>query len=126
MLEAICKELNCERRDIYSDDELYLPEKKPVAKQTHTRKEPNIYKLTVRLPERARKVLSPENLEKCGYHSLKDFIWHSFIAFEKQLALQENKKATMHPNCKVANDESGIIPTQRTISIDHFSIKINK
>ena len=125
-MQAICKKLCCERSDIYDDKEVYFVEKKTRATlKTVGRLEPEVYKLSVRLPEKARQVLTQENLEKCGYHSLKDFIWHCFVRFEKELEeSNEKQNATKHSNCSVA-DESGKIPTLRTISINHLSIKIN-
>lgn len=126
-MKAICSELKCERKDIYEDKELYFPETKAGHKTKFgCRLEPDVYKLSVRLPERARKVLTQENLEKCGYHSLKDFVWHCFMRFEKQLAiLNKKEKATKQTDCHVAYDESGLSPTHRTNIIDHFSKKIN-
>ena len=104
MLERICKELNCERQDIYRDNELYVKTKKTQG-SSEMRAEPEVYKLSVRLPDKARKVFTQENLEKCGFHSLKDFIWHCYIQFEKMVREAEKKeKATKHPNCSAANE----------------------
>lgn len=108
MLARICEELKCERKDIYADNELYVLKRKSIVK-TEQRAEPEVYKLSVRLPDRARQAFTLENLEKCGYHSLKDFIWHCYLRFEKQLkAVNEKEKATKHPNCSVANREMDI------------------
>ena len=122
MLNAICEILQCERSEIYDDDELYVKGKK--AARTRN-KESNIYNLSVRLPDRVRDLLTQANLEKCGYHSIKDFVWHCVTVFEEQLkAANTNKKTTKQRKCMVAN-EDGNIPNQRNISINHLSIKIN-
>ena len=111
MLEAICRELNCEVGDIYEHEEIYLSvleENREKSLCVTTRKEPTFYKFSVRLPEEARKTFTQENLEKCGYHSLKDFAWHCWKRFEKQLAIVSKKeKANTHPNCMSALDENG-------------------
>lgn len=93
MLTQICNILKCNISDLYEDKEIYL---KTVTNgcshlKVEDRKEPTIYKLTVRLPETKRNILTQENLQKCGYHSLKDFIWHCVLRFEKQLATTTKK-----------------------------------
>lgn len=104
MLAKICEELKCNREDIYQDNELYVKKVKGCIKATG-RAEPEVYKLSVRLPDRARKVFTQENLEKCGYHSLKDYIWHCYLHFEKQLEKVEAKeKATKQKDCSVASE----------------------
>ena len=124
MLRSICEVLHCERSEIYDDDEIYLSKNKRSTKTSKVKSK--IYYLSVRLPERARKVLAIGNLNKCGYHSLKDFIWHCFVDFEKRLKLAvSNEKTAKHRDCLAAN-EDGNIPKQRNISINHLSIKINR
>jgi len=104
MLEKICQELKCEVEDIYADREIYILKRKGYIK-TELRAEPEVYKLSVRLPDKARKIFTQENLEKCGYHSLKDFIWHCFLHFEKEIEKAEAKeKATKLSNSPVANE----------------------
>lgn len=104
MLAKICEELHCTRQDIYSDNELYVLNRKGQINSTE-RAEPEVYKLSVRLPDRAREMLTQENLEKCGYHSLKDYIWHCYLHFERLVKRAEAKeKATKHQNCSVANE----------------------
>lgn len=111
MLEAICKELNCGIEDIYERGEIYLSireDKKDKSLCVTARREPAVYKFSVRLPDEARKTFTQENLEKCGYHSLKDFAWHCWKRFEKQLAIVSKKeKANTHSNCMSAFDENG-------------------
>lgn len=55
-------------------------------------KRKNDYKLTVRLPKRVHKLLKRENLIKCGYLSITDFVWHSCLVFEKDLADKKNNR----------------------------------
>lgn len=104
MLTKICEELNCERQDIYTDNELYVKKQK-IQRNSEMRAEPDVYKLSVRLPDKAREMFTQENLEKCGFHSLKDFIWHCYLQFEKMVRKAEKKeKATKHLNCSAANE----------------------
>ena len=110
MLEDICKVLKCDVWEIYDHDELFIDTKK-IHKllKVNDGQEPKIYKLTVELPNSTRKVLTQSNLEKCGYHSLKDFVWHCFKRFEKQLAILESKeKTTQLTTAKVVEKDNTI------------------
>ena len=111
MLKAICKELGCSLSDLYDHGELYVEVKGQKNTSFDVKEHKEVYKLTVSLPNDTRKMLTQENLERCGYHSLKDFIWHCCKRFEKQLAII-NKKTTKQRNCSV--DENGI-----TTNISH-------
>lgn len=103
MLKAICKVLKCEVLDIYEANEIYIKEADIKSQlKVALREKPCVYRLTADLPNYAREILNSKNLEKCGYHSLKDFIWHCFKRFEKRLKAIE--KATKHSNCSVANE----------------------
>lgn len=103
MLDAICKELKCERQDIYKDNELYTKSK--TQRSQKTKIELATYKLTVSLPNEARRIFTQENLRKCGYHSLKDFIWHCYLHFQKKVEkINEKEKATKQPNSSAANE----------------------
>lgn len=106
MLKKICEVLECNIEDIYEKKEIFVDSKefKGQLKVKATTK--SIYKLTVELPNSTRNVLTQNNLEKCGYHSLKDFIWHCCKRFERQLSII-NKKSTKHSNCSV-EDENGL------------------
>ena len=95
MLMMICKELKCSPLDIYERNELYLDEKKFQKSTIIESSTPKIYKLTVELPNSLRKVLTQENLEKCGYHSLKDFIWHCCKKFEKRVAREKENTTVL-------------------------------
>ena len=101
MLKEICRVLNCSPLDIYSEEELYIATRK----QSDTEiKESEVYRLTADLPNYARKILSSENLKKCGYKNLKDFIWHCFRWFEEKLKTIEKEKAIKHTNCSMAKE----------------------
>lgn len=89
MLKRMCDILECRVSDIYEDEEIYIKKNNNLI--TRVRKQKQEYKLTVSLPEEARGVFTPVNLRKCGYHSLKDFIWHCYKRFEKQLAIINKK-----------------------------------
>lgn len=105
MLKAICTELKCNIEDIYNQNEIYIISNKSSTNEKgliRARLEPAVYKFSVRLPEEARKVFTQENLEKCGYHSLKDFAWHCWKRFEKQLSIV-NKKC--HLNAETRDDK---------------------
>jgi len=112
MLKAICRELKCEVWEIYDYDEIFVDTRK-IHKQLKVDdgQEPQIYKLTVELPNSTRKVLTQTNLEKCGYQSLKDFVWHCFKRFEKQLAILNSKeKTTQLTTAKVVEQDNTIAP----------------
>ena len=90
MLKKMCEILQCNVSDIYSNEEIYINKASHnlIAKASN---EKEFYKLTVCLPDAMRKLLSPDNLMKCGYHSLKDFVWHACKRFEKHLAIVNKK-----------------------------------
>ena len=91
MLKKMCEILQCEISDIYSNEEIYINKASSNNLIAKIRKEKEVYKLTVSLPDAMRKLLTPDNLMKCGYHSLKDFIWHACRRFEKHLAIVNKK-----------------------------------
>ena len=90
MLKRMCEILNCKISDIYSDDEIYIKKeaKNLIAKRIEQKL---YYKLTVRMPDYTRELLTLKNLRMCGYHSLTDFIWHCCKRFERQLAVVRKK-----------------------------------
>lgn len=104
-LRAICDELDCAVQDIYERSEIYVETRSfSTGFKVNGRQEPSVYKLSVRLPDEARDKLTQENLEKCGYHSLKDFVWHSFQRFVKQLAVITAKENRLERNSKAVLD----------------------
>lgn len=92
MLNDICKELECNIDDIYDNNEFYFPIRdNSLSSHKRIKKEQKIYYFSVRLPKEARDTFTQANLEKCGYHSLKDFAWHCWQGFEKQLSIINKK-----------------------------------
>lgn len=89
MLKKMCEILNCRTSDIYENDEIYINVKKESS--SSNKEEPSVYKLTVNLPNSMRELLTPENLKKCGYRSLKDFILQQCEYFRKRLEAIEKK-----------------------------------
>lgn len=102
MLKEICRVLNCSPLDIYNKEELYIATRKQ--RDMDTKEASEVYRLTADLPNYARKILCSENLRKCGYRSLKDFIWHCFKRFEEKLKTIEKEKAIKHSNCSMAKE----------------------
>ena len=102
MLKEICRILNCSPLDIYNEEELYISTRRH--RTANTDEKSDVYRLTADLPNYARKILCSENLKKCGYKSLRDFIWHCFRWFEKKLKTVKNEKATKPTNCLMANE----------------------
>lgn len=117
-LKKITTKLNCNIEDIYEDKEIYY--KKTAPKKSRKR---NAYNLSVRLPEVMRKVITQENLEKLGYHSLKDFIWHCCKSFEEKL--NEINKKTATKSKLEADDENVVTHPYITISLHYSQQKIN-
>lgn len=97
MLNEICKALNCTLSDLYESGEIYV-NAKTGDKVIKVNGKLLVYKLTVSLPNEMRKLFTQKNLELCGYHSLKDFIWHCCKRFEKQLAIIKKRKSVSTKN----------------------------
>jgi len=104
MLKAICKELKCDVLDIYKQHEIYISK----TCRKGEKDKPEYYRLTADLPNEAREVFSSKNLQKCGYHSLKDFIWHCYKWLEKRQNAKK-EKSTKHVECSV-DYENDIAP----------------
>ena len=72
--KKIIAELECEPTDIYTTDEVeLLPSKVTVTGGARVSK-PDEYKMTVRLANDSRSVLTKEVLQKCGYKSINDWV----------------------------------------------------
>lgn len=99
MLKAICRELNCDILDIYNPEEIYVAK----TKRKGSSDEKSCYRLTSELPDRARYTFSSENLKKCGFKNLRDFIWQCWKWLEKKQS-QINKKTTKHSDCSVVDE----------------------
>ena len=86
-LRKICEFLNCEVDDIYEEDELYIKHKsKPKEK-----KELDCYKITIKLPKKAREVLIKDNLKTCGYDNLTHWIMCCYSEFKRNLAIKKDR-----------------------------------
>ncbi len=105
MLKAICKELNCEIKDIYENDELYITnnENKIVASEKE-KSESEYYNLTVRLPKDARKYLNKEYLRKCGYKDITYWIWRCYERLQKQYEIINKAEQEKRPADAVTSD----------------------
>lgn len=82
-LERICDYLECTIEQIYSDEEIYIKKKKEKAEN----KKEDCYKITIRLPEEARKRLKTI-LKRCGY---KDITYWIYRCYERLLKQYEYK-----------------------------------
>lgn len=104
MMDKILEELNCEISDIYEDSEVFYKKKKKGA----TKKEKQVYKLTVRLPVEVRDLLD-KALPKCGYRNITAWIDRCVERLKKQYeyicAAEEKKKKGI-----VNTDQSSTIP----------------
>lgn len=95
MLARICAELKCDVLDIYKKDEIYCKAKSTA---TTTKNSSDIYNLQARLPNKAREVLTPENLRLLGYRNITDFINRCYLKFERKLMLIKQKKNAAYQN----------------------------
>ncbi|MDE6397886.1 MAG: helix-turn-helix domain-containing protein [Clostridiales bacterium] len=99
--EKIVEALACLPTDIYTPDEVrLLPNANKV--ETHggarVSHEPTEYKMTVRLGNTHRDVLTKEVLRKCGYKSINDFIIACVIRLKEQYeAMGNNEKSPAIP-----------------------------
>ncbi len=93
-MSQILDKLNCELKDVYSNEEIYVKTKstkKDVKRQQH-------YKLTVRLPQKAKYKLN-KCLRKCGYKDITYWIYRCYEELLKQYEVIEKaeKKDLTHP-----------------------------
>lgn len=93
-MRAICKSLECSVLDIYSKKEvLYLDERRISHKSDD---ELDWYKLTVRLPNSARKVLASQNLRQLGYKDKTQWIMACYLELvKKQKTAQKERLRTI-------------------------------
>lgn len=108
-LKKICEVLDCDVLDIYEKNEIYISAQKRA--KTETKETPSVYKLSVRLPNEAREKFTQENLEKCGYHSLKDYIYHCYKRFSVHLAyIEAMKKEPLRSHPETAQNGTKDVP----------------
>lgn len=75
--ERIVEALNCTPNEVYSPDEVRLLPNANRVEATggaRTTAEPTEYKMTVRLGNDSRQVLTREVLQKCGYKSINEWV----------------------------------------------------
>lgn len=106
MLEAICKELNCNVLDIYKQSEIYI--NNTSKGRDASVDEPEFYRFTADLPNEARKVFDSKKLRDCGFRSKKDFLYHCYKWLEKKQNTKK-EKATKQSECLAAY-ENDIAP----------------
>ena len=80
-MEAICKALNCNVNDIYTNEEITFQK----GKRTVSESEYENYKVTVRLPRDAKAKVH-KALKVCGYKDVTHWIYR---CYERLLAQQE-------------------------------------
>lgn len=113
-LKKICEVLECEVLDIYEKDEIYIKPKRV----TKAKESPDVYKLSVRLPNEARDKLTQANLEKCGYKNLTDYILQCYKRFVAQLSyIEAMKKEPLRSHPETAQKGKNIPTTQLKCSI---------
>lgn len=98
--EKIVEALNCLPTEVYKPDEVRLlpiVAKVEAVGGVRTNREPNDYKMTVRLENKHRDVLTKEVLQKCGYKSINDWVIACVERLKKQYAAikrSEQKKTS--------------------------------
>lgn len=85
--ERILGALQCLPNDIYTPDEVQLLPNANKAEATggaRVNQEPTEYKMTVRLGNNYREVLTREVLQKCGYKSINDWVIACVVRLKNQ------------------------------------------
>ncbi len=85
--EKIVEALNCLPTEVYEPDEVRLlpiVAKVEAVGGVRTNREPNDYKMTVRLENKHRNILTKEVLQKCGYKSINDWVIACVERLKKQ------------------------------------------
>ena len=95
-MEAICKALNCNVNDIYTNDEITFKK----GKRTVSESEYENYKITVRLPRDAKAKVH-KALKVCGYKDVTHWIYRCYerlLAQQEIIEKAEKKKRKEHYN----------------------------
>lgn len=127
--KKIISELECEPSDIYTPDEVaLLPSKIKTACGSRAFSEPNEYKMTVRLSNESRKVLTKEVLQKCGYNSINDWVKACVRRLKRQYEIilkAEKKKARQERECENggAGKSRRGIPLTNQLKTHHYFIR---
>lgn len=97
MMKDLCRELECEATDIYEPNEMYYQGGIKVS-SSKTRKQSEVYHLTVNLPPEAREVFK-NALKKCGYKDITYWVYRCFERLKAQyeIILKAEKKTSQTP-----------------------------
>lgn len=114
--EKIVETLNCLPSEVYTPEEVgLLPNlaKVEAVGGIRTNREPNDYKMTVRLENKHRDVLTKEVLQRCGYKSINDWVVACVEKLKKQYdaIMQSEQKKT---SSKISKTEE--VPKSRGIT----------
>lgn len=113
-LERITEALQCLPTDLYSPDEVrLLPDVNRVDATGGAKayQVPNEYKMTVRLGNDCREVLTREVLQKCGYKSIGDFIGACIQKLKMQYEAISKKEK---PRQAFGDKASGVVEARHT------------
>lgn len=113
--ERIVEALACLPSDVYTPDEVrLLPNANKVETTGGARvsQEPSEYKMTVRLGNNYREVLTKEVLQKCGYKSINDWVIACVIRLKNQYeAMVKNEKK---PRNALRNKANGAVGARQS------------
>lgn len=112
--ERIIRALECLPTDAYTPDEVRLLPNANKVETTGGAKvylEPNEYKMTVRLNNDCREVLTREVLQECGYKSINDWVKACIMRLKSQY---EAIMAKEKPRQSLAKKTSGVVEARHT------------
>jgi len=127
--ERILDALECLPSDVYTPDEVrLLPNATKVEATGGARgdREPTEYKMTVRLDNNSRQVLTREILQKCGYKSINDFIIACVLRLKSQyeaIINQEKKPRHTLRNKADGARQTANTPTDTILSKSNSFVK---
>lgn len=116
--EKILGALNCTPNEVYDPDEVrLLPNANRVEATGGARvtADPTEYKMTVRLGNDSRQVLTREVLQKCGYKSINEWVAACVLRLKKQYDAIVN--AEKKPRETLRNKANGAAGTKQTTNI---------
>lgn len=113
--ERIVEALACLPSDVYIPDEVQLLPNATKVEATggaRVSQEPTEYKMTVRLGNNYREVLTKEVLQKCGYKSINDWVIACVIRLKNQYeAMVKNEKK---PRNALRNKANGAVGARQS------------
>ena len=113
--EKILGALNCTPNEVYDPDEVrLLPNANRVEATGGARvtADPTEYKMTVRLSNDSRQVLTREVLQKCGYKSINEWVAACVLRLKKQYDAIVN--AEKKPRETLRNKERGAVGARQS------------